>query len=447
MIGGLCEHNVTYRKSALQSFDLLFLHKSNDRATEKVNHTLSMPTTSIFNAPTTGARAVVFCIPQKIFKPLLWTAAVFFSMIVVLSNPLIAGEPPGTNYLAGTYSLPPISLHHLQTLTDTNGIHEFAHGTVPWQENGYCAEDVARALVAATEYERVTGKTDARPLVKIYLRYLQNSLLADEQLWNRQGRTLASGDSYGRILWGLGYAAAMHPDKEIAETAAKLFGRILPGYREKLGGYPIADAYAIQGLTAFVRKHPGGAAKAALDECVEEELACYHRHCRADWEWFDTTMTYDTGRFPLAMLLAFEVTGKVECRKVGLESLNFLLKVCFSLDGKQLRPVGNQGWYPQGGTPAQFDQQPVDAASIVDACITAARITGEKKYAVSASKAFTWFLGNNLTGAAIYDPVSGGCRDGLTATGANPNEGGESTIMYLIARCSMETLQMHKHHE
>jgi hypothetical protein len=340
--------------------------------------------------------------------------------------------------------LPPISPHHLQTLTDTNGIHEFAHGTIPWHENGYCAEDVARALAAVTQYEGVSGKMDARPLAKVYLLYLQNSLRADGQLWNRQGRMLASGDSYGRVLWGLGYAAARHTDQNIADPAAALFERILTNYDKKLGEYPIARACAIQGLAAYVRRFPGGAPQAALGDLVEQNLAIYRQHQSADWKWFDTSMTYDTGRFPLALLLAYETMGSAECRQAGLESLDFLLKVCFSPDGNQLRPVGNKGWFSRGGHPALFDQQPIDASSIVEACAAAARITGEKKYAAYAGKGFEWYLGNNVKGVAIYDPVSGGCHDGLTAVGVNPNEGGESAIMYLIARCSLESLKNHE---
>lgn len=340
--------------------------------------------------------------------------------------------------------LPPISLCHLQALTDTNGIHEFAHGMIPWHENGYCAEDVGRALAAVTEYERVTKQKDARPLAKIYLRYLQRSLRPDGQLWNRQGRILASGDSYGRVLWGLGYASAMQTNKSIADPAAALFEQILTDYDKKLGGYPIAKACAIQGLAVYVRRFPGGAPQAALGDLVKQNLAAYRQHQSADWKWFDTAMTYDTGRFPLALLLAYETMGTAECRRAGLESLDFLIKVCFSPDGNQLRPVGNKGWFSRGGHPAVFDQQPIDAASIVEACVAAARITGEQKYAACAVKGFDWFRGNNVKGAAIYDPVSGGCHDGLTAAGANPNEGGESTIMYLIARCSLESLKNHE---
>ena len=195
--------------------------------------------------PVTAFQAILVCLP--IFSGVKQPAAAF------------AQTTGGIQLTADP--LPPISIKYLQTLTDANGIFEFAHGTIPWHENGYCAEDVARALVAVTDYERVTGNTDARPLAKIYLRYLQSSLRDDGQLWNRQGRVLTSGDSYGRVLWGLGYAGAMHPDKEIAAPAVKLFDQILSGCNEKLGGYPIANAYAMQGLTAFVAKFPGGAPK------------------------------------------------------------------------------------------------------------------------------------------------------------------------------------------
>jgi hypothetical protein len=34
----------------------------------------------------------------------------------------------------------------------------------------------------------------------------------------------------------------------------------------------------------------------------------------------------------------------------------------------------------------------------------------------------------------LYDPVTGGCYDGLTPVGANLNQGAESTISCLIAQ-------------
>ena len=337
-------------------------------------------------------------------------------------------------------SLPPISIKHLQTLTDMTGIHEFAHGTVPWLEHGCCAEDVGRALAAVTLYEQVTGKTDGRPLAQIYLAYLQKSLRADGEIWNRNVQMIASGDAYGRIIWGLGYAASFQTDQTNRAFATRLFECILPGCERKLGDYPIARACAMQGLAGFLKSQSNPDARAALLRCAEKNLLAFHRHSEQDWKWFDETMTYDSGRLPLSLLLAFQTTGDPRFREVGLASLDFLITTSFSANGEELSLVGNKGWFKKGGRPAKFDQQPIDAASIVEACALAARLTGKPAYSRHARTAFEWFLGHNAKQAVLYDPQSGGCCDGLTESGLNRNEGGESTIMYVIARCNLEEL-------
>jgi hypothetical protein len=359
----------------------------------------------------------------------------------------LAAEAAKKTVSKETYPLPTISLRHLQTLTDDTGIHEFARGTVPWHENGYCAEDVARALIAVTMCEQVTGKTDGRSLARTYLSYLQKSTREDGQIWNRAEKMLASGDSYGRVLGGLGHAASFHPDRSISKPAGELFQRLLPGYEKKLGDYPIARACAIQGMAGFLSKHSSADVRAALVRCADANLAAFQKHSAGNWKWFDATMTYDTGRLPIAMLLAFEVAGEPKYRQAGLASLDFLLTTCFEDNRTRLSLVGNKGWFKQGGAPARFDQQPIDASSIVEACALAWRITRDTKYFQCTRTAFEWFLGNNLKNAAMYDPVSAGCHDGLTEGGPNQNEGGESTIMYVIARCVLEELQKAKRHE
>jgi hypothetical protein len=365
---------------------------------------------------------------------------VLLSLFSFLEQPAAALAQTTGRIQVAADSLPPISIQHLQTLTDATGIHEFAHGTVPWHENGYCAEDVGRALAAVTLYEQVTGKTDGRPLAQIYLIYLQKSLRGDGEMWNRKDQTIASGDAYGRVLWGLGYAASFQADQTNRESAARLFERILPGLEKKLGDYPIARACAMQGLAAYLNRHPNTAARAALIQCAESNLLSFHQHSDQTWKWFDETMTYDSGRLPLSLLLTFQTTGDARFRDAGLASLDFLIANYFDAKGTQLSLVGNKGWFKKGGTPAKFDQQPIDAAAMVEACVRAARLTGNPEYSRHARTAFEWFLGNNARQAVLYDSQSGGCRDGLTASGPNQNEGGESTIMYVIARCDLENL-------
>jgi hypothetical protein len=372
---------------------------------------------------------------------------VFLSSFSFLEQPAAAlAQTTGETQVAA-YPLPSVSIQHLQALTDATGIHEFAHGTIPWHENGYCAEDVGRALAAVTLYEQVTGNTDGRPLTRIYLAYLQKSLRSDGEMWNREDQTLASGDAYGRVLWGLGYAASFQTDPTNRASAARLFESILPGWKKKLGDYPIARACAIQGLTAYLNRHPNPSAHIALFHCAEKNLLAFQKHSDQKWRWFDDTMTYDSGRLPLSLLLAFKTTGDSRFRDAGLASLDFLITNCFDANGTQLSLVGNKGWFKKGGTPARFDQQPIDAAAMVEACVLAARLTGNPEYSLRARTAFEWFLGNNARQAVLYDSQSGGCRDGLTASGPNQNEGGESTIMYVIARCNLEDLLNDTRHQ
>jgi hypothetical protein len=98
------------------------------------------------------------------------------------------------------------------------------------------------------------------------------------------------------------------------------------------------------------------------------------------------------------------------------------------------------GWYSQTGSRARFDQQPIEIHAMVDACITAYNITGESTWIDRAVMCFNWFLGHNDLNMVLYDPRTGGCRDGLMADGINQNEGAESTLACLLSHM---TLQQH----
>jgi hypothetical protein len=114
----------------------------------------------------------------------------------------------------------------------------------------------------------------------------------------------------------------------------------------------------------------------------------------------------------------------------GLESLLWLADLQRSTD-KHFVPIGSNGFYHQGGTRARFDQQPVEAQTMVSACLEAFRITGDKFWVKEARRAFEWFLGHNDLNLSLYDPTTGGCRDGLHSDRTNENQGAESTLAFL----------------
>lgn len=53
-------------------------------------------------------------------------------------------------------------------------------------------------------------------------------------------------------------------------------------------------------------------------------------------------------------------------------------------------------------------------------------------------RTFAWFLGRNDLGIPLCDFTTGGCYDGLQATGVNRNQGAESTISWLMALLLMK---------
>lgn len=105
-------------------------------------------------------------------------------------------------------------------------------------------------------------------------------------------------------------------------------------------------------------------------------------------------------------------------------------------------PVGCHGWYRRGETRAVFDQQPIDAGAMVEACLTAYQITQLPAYEEDAITAMGWFYGRNVHGLSLYDAQSGGCHDGLQCDGVNANQGAESTIVHLLAQMALVMNQM-----
>lgn len=339
---------------------------------------------------------------------------------------------------AGPFALPEPDLSHLRALTDDTGLFEFAAGLVPDRENGYCTEDVARALAAVLSYNRQVkpGDETAAALAKIYMSYLARAQMKNGTFYHRmdykqQSRGTATEDSYGRALWGLGFAAAYPADNAMGIAAGGMFKKALP--RAKKLKWPRSMAYSMLGLHYYLARFPEDPGARALMKTLADRLVrMYQKKSSEDWPWFEPVLTYDNAKMPQALFFAYADLKSPQYLDTAVKTLDFLIKVNFP-QGDMLRIVGNKGWYPKGGKPALYDQQPTDAAAMVEACAAAYRVTGLKTYQEKALKSFEWFLGNNIRGTLIYDAASGGSRDGLKESGANNNEGAESSIAVVNA--------------
>jgi hypothetical protein len=136
-------------------------------------------------------------------------------------------------------------------------------------------------------------------------------------------------------------------------------------------------------------------------------------------------LSYANAALPEALIAAGQALERPDVTEDGLTLLRWLLDR-ETPDG-HLSPTPVDGAGPGDGSP-RFDQQPIEVAALADACARAHTITGDDAWRRGVDLAIAWFAGDNDCGAVMWDPVTSGGYDGLTATGPNLNQGAESTL-------------------
>ena len=86
-----------------------------------------------------------------------------------------------------------------------------------------------------------------------------------------------------------------------------------------------------------------------------------------------------------------------------------------------------------------FDQQPVEATAMIDACEAAWNATRDRRWIEEAERAYAWFFGANTLGVKLATG-DGDCFDGLTWAGANENQGAESVLAIQLSACMLQKL-------
>jgi glycosyltransferase involved in cell wall biosynthesis len=335
--------------------------------------------------------------------------------------------------------LPPLKLDHLRHMADETGILQHAIFTVPNYHEGYCTDDNARALMVSTLLEEL-GNKEALELASRYLAFVWYAFNAESgrfrNFMDYQRHWLedsGSDDSYGRALWALGTVLGRSNTPALHSMAGWLFEQALPAILDTTS--PRAWAFSLIGIQAYLQRFAGDRmASQVREELAGRLLALYQSHRSNEWRWYEEVLTYCNPALPHALLMCGQSMPNNAMTEAGLESLRWLADLQRAEEaGGHFVPIGSNGFYQQGGKRARFDQQPVEAQAMVSACLEAARITGDKRWRKEARRAFEWFLGRNDLNLPIYDPMTGGCRDGLHPDRANENQGAESTLAFLQA--------------
>ncbi|HUV40060.1 MAG TPA: glycosyltransferase family 4 protein [Planctomycetota bacterium] len=355
---------------------------------------------------------------------------------------------PRPNFRARTIGdvgmeLPEVKLDHLRRLTDDTGILQHAKFTVPDRAEGYCTDDNARAIIAVMMAERLLpADASLSIMASRYLSFLdyafdertrrfRNFMTYDRRWLEKHG----SEDSHGRSVWSLGIALSLSPSEGQTALTLSLFQQALSPVEEF--GSPRAWAFALIGIHAYLKRFSGDTRVKRMRETLAGRLFEMFEH-NADhaWPWLEDSLHYCNAKIPHALLLAGRALGRDDIIATALTALEWLVNLQTSPQGHFV-PVGSDGWYVRGKTQARFDQQPIEAHAMIDACIEAFRVTGSTRWMECAQMCFDWFLGRNDLRLSLYDHATGGCRDGLQSEGVNQNQGAESTLAWLMSLLSM----------
>ena len=340
---------------------------------------------------------------------------------------------------------PAMQVSHLLSMCDDTGLLQHAVHSVPDRSHGYCVDDNARALLLACALNHRGEQRLPELLISRFAAFVQHAWNPDTRRFrnfmdfNRTWlEALGSEDSHARTLWALGECARNDASAPRRQWAASLFAKSLPA--AEAFGSPRAWAFTLLGLDAYCAAVPNDLHARDVRPVLADRLMTILAAVETpDRVWFETGLAYDNARLPQALLVTGMATRTTAYTDAGLRSLAWLMTQQTAPAG-HFRPAGTAGFGEQMQPPRAFDQQPVEAAATIAACLAAWRADGDSEWKAVAARAFAWFFGSNDLSVALVDPETGSCRDGLHPDRANENRGAESVLSYLLSLAEIRQL-------
>ncbi len=355
---------------------------------------------------------------------------------VILGPPRTVRNPPAA-------TLPRARSSHLLTMVDDVGIIQHADGVVPLRSTGYCTDDIARLAIVALGLGRTSGVETYDRVLARSLGFLRHAWSAEEQgmrnfmSYDRQWLDQPhAGDHFGRAAWALGEVVAAAPVPALLEPSLALLREMLPALEQQRS--PRTIAFALLGLARAGTEAIGGEGVDVLGILAGRLAAQQRVNASADWYWAEDVLAYDNARLPQALIASGMALGDGTLVSEGMRSLEWYAGE-LGIAGPWLRLVGHCGRRRGEPRPGEGDEQPLDAAALVEAEVEAFLATADEAHARHAVRAFEWFLGRNRLQRSVYDFATGGCHDGLGETDVNRNEGAESTLAYLQALLALDS--------
>jgi glycosyltransferase involved in cell wall biosynthesis len=346
----------------------------------------------------------------------------------------LPGRPRGIDRA----NLPALSFTHLHALCDDTGLFQHAVRSVPHRAHGYCVDDNARGLLLLSDLE---GGAHDPALDRLRIRLIsfvhhawnadtgrfRNFMGYDRRWLEEEG----SEDSHGRCLWALGAYVGASSDRSLKALCNELIEQgvtVVESFSS-----PRAWAFTLLGLCRQASSRSIRPSTERLMRLFGARLLSLLRMTETEgWIWFEPRLSYDNARLPQALIETGRALGSSVFVEAGLRTLKWLVRMQTAPSGC-FRPIGSSGFEAQPFTVAAFDQQPLEAAATLSACLAAFQADDDPSWSARGRSAFAWFLGENDLKIALVDPKTGSCCDGLHPDRANDNRGAESALSYLLA--------------
>ena len=333
----------------------------------------------------------------------------------------------------------------IERLADANGIMQHSRHSLPDPDHGYCLDDNARALILMHRSPDLPNLVYDR-WAKVFADFVERAwnpelrrfrnFMSHDGAWLEES---GSEDSWGRGMWSLGVTAAESRLPDQRAWALGLFGQAA-GPLLAIAS-PRAMAFCILGAERILKVDAGDeGATRMIDRFTDRLGRGAALESRPGWPWFERRLAYDNCRLPEALLRASATPGRTHLVPLGLETLAWVAAKQQAPEG-HFRAVGSAGFGQDYCDPELFDQQPLEAQGMIEACAAAYDVTGDPAWIARAEAAFAWFHGANDGAVPLADQASGECYDGLTPTGANLNRGAESVLAYQLAARAIAALR------
>ncbi len=320
--------------------------------------------------------------------------------------------------------------NYLFLLTDSVGIFQHSKYGIPDRNHGYTTDDNARALILAVMLYEKFSKKKYLKLIYTYLSFIHHSINKNGMFMNFMNyqrnflEETGSEDCFGRCIWALSHTiSCVNIPNNIKNTCLW----ILKQADKNIASInsPRAKAYIIVGLSLIKDLKNNHKHIEDLSLSLAEQ---YNSFKKPDWHWFENSMTYGNSFFPWALFKAYKVTKNELFLNIAKESMNFLESIV--IKENYFQPLGCDGWLVKGSSPAEFDQQPLEACEMLHTYLEYYDITKNEDYINKAITCYNWYNGQNSKKLCLIDNQTGACYDGICKNGLNLNQGSESIVSF-----------------